>query len=116
VTVKHRDGSYEVGQDSLRVALEKYSDAFVITDDNVRKFWLPDFKGNLRSIPPGEESKSLEQLEASLKWLADSRATRSSVVVALGGGLIGDLAGFAAATYMRADSATMSHPDDRNFF
>jgi len=101
VTVKHRDGSYEVGQDSLRVALEKYSDAFVITDDNVRKFWLPDFKGNLRSLPPGEESKSLEQLEASLKWLADSRATRSSVVVALGGGVIGDLAGFAAATYMR---------------
>ncbi len=53
------------------------------------------------TLPAGEQTKSLESYGVLLQELARVRATRSSMVVALGGGVIGDLAGFAAATYMR---------------
>ena len=52
-------------------------------------------------VPAGEESKSREQLAAIHDWLAERRAERREAVLALGGGVIGDLAGFAAATYLR---------------
>jgi 3-dehydroquinate synthase len=49
----------------------------------------------------GERYKSLQSLEQALKFLSQSRVERSDCVVALGGGVVGDLAGFAAATYLR---------------
>lgn len=52
-------------------------------------------------IPSGEESKSLEQFSRIQDFLIEKRFDRSSIVIALGGGVIGDLAGFAAAVYMR---------------
>src|SRR5262249_27152097 len=52
-------------------------------------------------VPAGEASKSREQLEAIYDWLAVRRAERHEAVVGLGGGVVGDLAGFAAATYLR---------------
>jgi shikimate kinase / 3-dehydroquinate synthase len=52
-------------------------------------------------IPPGEETKSLEMTETLLGRFQAASLERSSTVVALGGGVVGDLAGFAAATYMR---------------
>ncbi|MBM4438570.1 MAG: 3-dehydroquinate synthase, partial [Actinobacteria bacterium] len=51
--------------------------------------------------PPGEGSKSLAVAEALYTWLAAQRAERGHAVVALGGGVCGDLAGFVAATYLR---------------
>lgn len=53
------------------------------------------------SIPSGETSKCIEQLARIWQKLLDYRADRKTVVVALGGGVVGDLAGFAASTYMR---------------
>ncbi len=53
------------------------------------------------SVPPGEESKSATQLVEIWSWMLQCRADRKSVVVAVGGGVTGDLAGFAAATYQR---------------
>lgn len=53
------------------------------------------------SLPPGEATKGWEQLERSVEWLLDERIERRDVVVALGGGVIGDLAGFAAAILRR---------------
>lgn len=53
------------------------------------------------TVPPGESSKSMEQLERVLSFLTESRLDRSDLVVALGGGVVGDLAGFAAAVYLR---------------
>lgn len=53
------------------------------------------------SVPPGEASKSFSQYEAALRFLARSGLTRSDLVFALGGGVVGDLAGFAAASYLR---------------
>jgi 3-dehydroquinate synthase len=52
-------------------------------------------------VPAGETSKSLKSLEACCDQLAGHRLERKSFVVALGGGVVGDLAGFVAATYLR---------------
>ena len=52
-------------------------------------------------IPAGEESKSLAQVEDIYYQLMDMGITRSDAIVALGGGVVGDLAGFCAATFMR---------------
>lgn len=52
-------------------------------------------------IEPGESSKSVENLAALWEALAQAKMSRSDIIIALGGGVCGDLAGFAAATYMR---------------
>jgi 3-dehydroquinate synthase len=51
--------------------------------------------------PAGEKSKSILQLNHLLRRMAEEKVPRSGTVIALGGGVIGDLAGFAAATYLR---------------
>jgi 3-dehydroquinate synthase len=52
-------------------------------------------------LPPGESTKSLESLGRVLDFLAENRLDRTGAVVAIGGGVIGDLAGFSAASYLR---------------
>ena len=52
-------------------------------------------------VPAGENSKRLETLELVYTWLAEQRAERGHFVVGLGGGVVGDLAGYAAATFNR---------------
>lgn len=59
------------------------------------------FEAAVYRVPAGETSKSAERLASIYDWLAERRAERSEAVVALGGGVVGDLAGFAAATYLR---------------
>jgi 3-dehydroquinate synthase len=59
------------------------------------------FRVSLFVLPSGEKSKSPAQAAALWQFLVDQRADRGSTVVALGGGVVGDLAGFAAATYAR---------------
>jgi shikimate kinase/3-dehydroquinate synthase len=76
---------------------------FYVTDENVAPLWL-ESAGKLEHsivIAPGETSKSLEV--AAMVWgeLARAGMTRSDHLVALGGGVVGDLAGFCAATYQR---------------
>ena len=56
---------------------------------------------SLHVVPPGEDSKSLEVLSTLLRAFARAGLDRSSAVLALGGGVVSDLAGFAAASYMR---------------
>jgi 3-dehydroquinate synthase len=52
-------------------------------------------------MPEGERHKTLKSFEQALKFLTESGIERGDIVVALGGGVVGDLAGFAAATYLR---------------
>ena len=59
------------------------------------------FKPALITVPPGEESKTLGQAEAICNRMSQEGLDRSSFLVALGGGMVGDLAGFAAAIYHR---------------
>jgi 3-dehydroquinate synthase len=82
-------------------------EVFIITDKNV---W-PLLKGkiglshvledNIFILPSGESSKSFEQLEKILSWLAGKRADRNSMIWAIGGGVVGDIAGLAAGLYAR---------------
>jgi pentafunctional AROM polypeptide len=55
----------------------------------------------IKVIPPGETSKSRETKAELEDWLLGERVTRDAVVMALGGGVIGDLVGFVSATFMR---------------
>ena len=59
------------------------------------------FAAELITIPTGETAKSLHTVEACYNQLAAQRLERKSFIVALGGGVTGDLAGFVAATYLR---------------
>ena len=52
-------------------------------------------------IPPGETSKTLEMARRLYEWLASHKAERGHLVLAVGGGVVGDLAGFVAATFLR---------------
>jgi shikimate kinase / 3-dehydroquinate synthase len=82
----------------------------LITDSNVSRLYSNPVIQNLEArgyqpqlleVPPGEQSKSLAMLERVYQELADAELDRDSVIFALGGGVVGDLAGFAAATYLR---------------
>lgn len=55
----------------------------------------------LLTVPAGEESKSLNMFSSLLEGMLESGVTRQDVVVALGGGVVGDLAGYVAGSYMR---------------
>lgn len=79
---------------------------FVLTDKTVRRLVYPRVKTELPAhkllvLPTGEAAKNLTEVERIWRWLADQGADRQSVVLALGGGAVSDVAGFAAATYMR---------------
>jgi 3-dehydroquinate synthase len=82
----------------------------VIADNNSARLFggavleslrVAGFEPALIEVVPGERSKSLDHLSALCEEMAAARLDRSSFVVALGGGVIGDLAGFAAAIYYR---------------
>ncbi|MDD3765056.1 MAG: 3-dehydroquinate synthase [Nevskiales bacterium] len=56
---------------------------------------------SIRILPPGEPTKSLANVEAIMDWLLETRLPRDGWLVALGGGVIGDLVGFCASIYQR---------------
>ena len=82
----------------------------VISDETVAELHLPALTEGLAaegiramslSLPAGEATKSWPQFERTVEWLLESRIERNDVVVALGGGVVGDLVGFAAAVLRR---------------
>lgn len=100
ITIQHHRGSYDVRSVRRADLFEAWpSDTFTITDENVARQVTPP--GPVLVLPAGEETKSLEHFGQCLSWLAASGASRRSTVVALGGGVIGDLVGFVASAYMR---------------
>jgi 3-dehydroquinate synthase len=104
LTVRHRLGSYPVEFVPLAKAMARIEGpAFVVTDENVFAAWGHHIPQGwpVKNLAPGEEAKSLAMHGLILEWLADGKARRDSTVVAFGGGVVGDLAGFAAASYMR---------------
>lgn len=83
----------------------------VVTDRNVAsiygddiKRWLAGIPHAVLALPPGEEHKNFDTVREIYGFLARGDAGRDSLVVAFGGGVVGDLAGFAAATYLRGIS------------
>jgi 3-dehydroquinate synthase len=85
-------------------------DCAIVSDDNVaarfaqtlvQSLTSAGFKPTLIIIPSGEKSKTLDEAEAICNRMSETRLDRSSFLVALGGGVVGDLTGFVAAIYHR---------------
>lgn len=87
---------------------EIYDEVLIISDENVYNHQLDNFINNIKAkivyeyiIPSGEDSKSLSVYEEIIKYCIRINLSRKSLIIALGGGVVGDLAGFVASTYMR---------------
>jgi 3-dehydroquinate synthase len=100
---------HEVGERIKELNMGAISSILIITDDKVAPLYLEDVKTSLTSfqavfeyiIPSGESSKSFQQYYDIQSHALESGLDRRSLIIALGGGVVGDLAGFVAATYMR---------------
>ena len=118
ITVRTEKTSYPViiGSNSyllLKKEIEKqklYRNVFVILDENVKKHFAPKIQKNLGTfftkkgiyvLKKGEGSKSHSELNKIYGALLRSKYGRDTLVLAIGGGVTGDLAGYAASTYMR---------------
>ena len=116
VSLGERSYDIEIGAGNLAQAgrfltgRAKVSHAVVITDENVEKLHAvptrqslaeASLKVDLMAVKPGEAAKCVETAAALWEKMVQVGADRKSVVVAVGGGVVGDLAGFIAATYAR---------------
>ncbi|MBR7123234.1 MAG: 3-dehydroquinate synthase [Oscillospiraceae bacterium] len=91
-------------------AISPKSTAVIVSDSNVWPLYGADMECNLRAsgittihyvLPAGEASKNANTYLSILNFLAENHITRSDILIALGGGVVGDITGFAAATYLR---------------
>lgn len=98
----------KVGEYVLKIASP--SKALIVTDDVVSKLYLQTVKNSLAKsgftveefvFPAGESSKTVDTYLQIISRLAELTFTRTDIVVALGGGVVGDVAGFSASTYLR---------------
>ena len=112
----HASGSYEilVGEGTLSClteglkALPKVKKICIVSDSNVYPLWGKQTEALLSGyqvcsfvFPAGEQSKCGDTYLKLLNFLATEQLTRSDCLIALGGGVVGDLTGFAAATFLR---------------
>lgn len=114
LTIKSRSNTYPIiiGEGVLKTLKEyiskDYSSVFIISDENVAKLYLEDIRLILSGYPlfetiisAGEASKSVEEYANLQTEAIENGLDRNSLIIALGGGVVGDLAGFVAATFMR---------------
>ena len=94
--------------DELKRTLSEASQVFILTDENVAMFWLPETEHWLGCehaveivLKPGEKYKTLQTAQRIWKTLMKHHADRHAVMVNLGGGVITDLGGFVASCYQR---------------
>ncbi|MDO4823146.1 MAG: 3-dehydroquinate synthase [Bacteroidales bacterium] len=90
------------------IELEKYDKVFVLCDENTEKYCLPRLREELGGvetrvivIPANDVNKNLESVTTVWTALQEGGATRYSVLINLGGGMVTDLGGFAASTFKR---------------
>lgn len=97
----------------LEPVLKEGRKAALISDSNVYKLYGKDMEDILRDtgvsfssfvFPAGEENKNLDTVQDVYEFLINERFERRDICIALGGGVVGDLTGFAAATYLRGIS------------
>ncbi|NLJ80041.1 MAG: 3-dehydroquinate synthase [Firmicutes bacterium] len=79
----------------------RYDRVLLVTDTNVEKLYGKRLPFPRAVLEPGEENKSMAFAQAVLEKMCQEGLSRDSLVIALGGGVIGDLAGFCAAIYQR---------------
>lgn len=108
------DIKFEESYDNLYIELEKLGAKdrkfCIISDTNVSKHYLNEVKELLENkcalvetfiIQAGEQSKNLNTVSSLYEHLIESKFDRNDILIALGGGVVGDLTGYAAATYLR---------------
>ncbi|MGB3617917.1 MAG: 3-dehydroquinate synthase family protein [Catalinimonas sp.] len=88
------------------LAARDYSGLFVLLDENTRRDCYPRLREHLPphgtfTVPAGEAHKTLATCETIWRFLTESRADRHALVLNVGGGVLGDMGGFCAATYKR---------------
>ena len=111
-----RHYNIQIGAGLLRAAAEHIGPflnqprVYIVTDETLAGLHLSalentltaaNIKVNTRTLPAGEKTKSLAELDALLGWLIGQGANRDDVLIAFGGGVIGDLTGLAAALMKR---------------
>lgn len=106
-----RIGANLINQSGQHIApLLRQKRVIIVTDENVARWHLEGLVESLNSagiksdtiiLPPGEHTKSFGELEALCNRLLDLKAERSVTLIAFGGGVIGDLTGFAASILLR---------------
>jgi len=115
IQVRHAGGEYPVYVGHGLLAMSSIVDrhlggrVLVVTDENVGRLYLDKLRPTLGRIehkkrivlPPGEEHKTVAHWQGILDSLVELKAQRDATVLAMGGGVVGDMAGFAAASYMR---------------
>ena len=111
ISVKTSMGDYNITLERGALkSLNKYCNtekrAFVVTDSGVPEEYAKtvalQFKNSVvKVIPQGEKSKCFDMFRELLQVMSENEFSRSDCVVAVGGGVVGDLAGFTASTYMR---------------
>lgn len=92
--------------ETLENAIQSYSKIAVLVDENTKAHCYPHIKPLLNShllieIPSGEENKNIDTCNKIWQELTDNEFDRKSLLLNLGGGVIGDMGGFCAATYKR---------------
>lgn len=115
VDLKEHGYPIEIERGLREHAEEKIREVFsgkkivIISDDQVYHYYGEQLKENLQKsfechsiiVPHGEASKSIQMLPGIYSQLIEAKISRSDLIVALGGGVVGDLSGFVAATYLR---------------
>ncbi len=100
----------ETPQEELIPLMEPYNKdkIFLATEENVERLWGPEFDEFIKNqsikkvvIPSGEENKKLDSVAQIWEFLSKNGADRKSLLINLGGGMLTDLAGFAASTFKR---------------
>ena len=111
VSVKTSQGTYDIVLE--RGALSRVGEwlnldrrVLIVTDDGVPAAYAEQVAAACKhpvvlTVPQGEHSKQLDTWQRVLKTLVDNGFTRTDCIVAVGGGVVGDLAGFAASAYLR---------------
>ena len=111
----------EAGSRSTMRGISRKSPLLIVTDENVGPLFLraaPElfwrelgFPFHSFTVPPGEASKSLDMFQAIITEALNAGLYRKSAIVALGGGVVGDLAGDAGSLYERDSFRTGSDDD-----
>lgn len=110
-----QSGDYSISLGDLRSTFKAwlhtrdYSQLYILTDENTHRACLPVFREKtelpdwvkVAKIPAGEHFKSLDTCQAIWQQMLDTQLDRKALVVNLGGGVIGDMGGFCAATWKR---------------
>ena len=111
LSVKSEKGTYPVhitpgGLSTVKEIFDLERKCLILTDENIPKEYVDTLAKNIKEpslfvLKPGEDSKTLKSLQEIVSFMLEKGFDRKSAVVALGGGVVGDLGGFVAATFQR---------------